>query len=152
MSFAFQGGFAFQRTGFAFQQEAGSVVTGQTPAGKPRKRRRYVVEIDGQEFLVESVQEATELLQRARSIAERQAEEKSERATKVLRKKAKVPEVRIAAPEIKVSPELRAELAPIVDDIRRLYRRAAEIAELRLLLLKEMRQEDDDEDDVLLLL
>jgi hypothetical protein len=125
--------------------------TTPTPAGKSRQRRRYFVEIDGQRFDVASVAEAAELLQRARAIAERQAEEKSERVTKVLRRKRQVPKVRIAQPEIVVSPALKADVAPLIADIERLYRRAEVEAELRLLLLRSMA-EDDDEDDVLLLI
>jgi hypothetical protein len=51
-----------------------------------------------------------------------------------------------------VSPAIRAEVAPLIADITRLYEKAAMNAELRLLLVKHMRDEDDDEEDVLLLL
>jgi hypothetical protein len=129
--------------------------TAQTPAGKSRRHRRYVVEIDGQQFAVDSASQAVELLQRARAIAERQAEQqaeqKSQQAAKALTKKARVPRVRIAAPAIHVSPDIQADAAPLIADIERLYRQAEETAELRLLLLKQMADEDD-EDDVLLLL
>jgi hypothetical protein len=121
----------------------------QTPAG--RSRRRFYVEIDGQQFPVDSAQEATQLLDRARAIAERQSEERSERATKLLRRKKVVPKVRIAAPEITVSPALREAVAPIIADIERLYRKAEIEAELRLLLMRQMAEEED-EDEVLLLL
>lgn len=127
-----------------------------TPAGKSR-RRTYYVEIDGQQFLVNDVEQARQLLQRARAIAEREAEEKGERATKALKRKVRaqrVPVVRVHAPVIRLAPELRAELLPVVEDIRRLYSRAAEMAELRLLMLKaeQARADDDEEDDLLLLL
>jgi hypothetical protein len=123
-----------------------------TPAGKSKHRRKFYVEIDGQRFDVASVAEATELLQRARAIAERQAEEKSARATKVLRRKKVVPKVEIPAPQIKASPEVRAEIAPLIRDIERLYAKAEVEAELRLLLLKQMRDEDEDDEEALLLL
>jgi hypothetical protein len=122
----------------------------QTPAGISRKRRLYV-EIDGQQFPVESVAEATELLQRARALAEKQADERAVVATKKLKRKRVVPKVRIAAPVITVSPEIAVDVSPLIVDIERLYRQAEETAELRLLLLKQMADEDD-EDDVLLLL
>lgn len=126
--------------------------TGQTPAGRARKR--LYVEIDGQTFPVDSAAQAVELLQRARALAEQQAEKKSRRITKALRHKPVVPNVRIDTPAIAVSPELKADAAPLIADIERLYRRAAETAELRLLLMKQLEreQEDDDEDDVLLLI
>lgn len=128
---------------------------GPTPAGSSRRRRhRYYVEIDGQQFEVRDQDEALELLQRARAIAEREAEKKADRATKLLRKKRGIPRVKIAAPAISVSPELKEVAAPLVADISRLYARAEEIAELRLLMLKALRKqrEDDDDDDEILLL
>lgn len=120
----------------------------QTPAGR---RRRQYVEIDGQQFEVSGIEEARQLLQRARAIAERQAEQKSVRVEKKLKRKAVVPKVRVDAPVIRVAPELRADLRPLIDDIQRLYTQAAELAELRLLMLK-VQQDEDDEDDLLLLL
>lgn len=127
----------------------------ETPAGRSRRHQRYYVEIDGQQFLVASADEAAQLLQRARAIAERQAEEKSDRAVKRLKRKAVVPQVRVEAPEIRVSPELKAEVAPLIADIDRLYQRAAIDAELRLLLLKALREQqdaDDDDDEIFLLM
>jgi hypothetical protein len=125
-----------------------------TPAGKGH--RRYFVEIDGQQFLVNDVEQARQLLQRARAIAEHESEKKAVRAEKKLKRRVKVssvPVVRVPQPVIRLAPELRAELMPIVDDIKRLYSRAAELAELRLLMLKaEIAQRDDDEEDDLLLL
>lgn len=130
-------------------------VTTPTPAGVSRQKRneRYYVEIDGQQFFVKSAEDARQLLDQARALAERQAEEKSERTTKVLTRKARkgiVPKVEIKAPDIRVSPELRADLVPVIDDIQRLYRQAAELAEMRLLMLK--AQMDEEEEDLLLLL
>jgi hypothetical protein len=122
----------------------------QTPAG--RSRKRYFVQIDGQDFQVDSAEQAIQVLQRARAIAEHQAEQKAERATKLLKRKKAVPKVRIASPNIKVSPVIKADVAPLIADITRLYDKAALNAELRLLMLKQMRDEDDDEEDVLLLL
>lgn len=127
----------------------------QPPAGRGSQRRRgrqrFYVEIDGQQFPVDSAQEAADLLQRARALAEQQAEQKVERVTKVLRRKAQIPRVQIAAPEITASPEIQADLAPLIEDIQRLYKRAEETAELRLLMMKRLRDEDD-EDDLLLLM
>jgi hypothetical protein len=123
----------------------------QTPAGISRKRRLYV-EIDGQQFPVESVAEATELLQRARALAEKQADERAVVATKKLKRKRVVPKVRIAAPVITVSPEIAVDVSPLIVDIERLYRQAAETAELRLLLARQMREEDEDEAELLLLI
>jgi hypothetical protein len=138
--------------------KAGAAAPTPTPSPAPplaahgsRKRRRHYVEIDGQTFPVEDAAEAVELLQRARAIAERQAEERGAKAVRALRRKPQVPKVRIAQPAISASPEIRAEVAPLIADISRLYDRAAELAEIRLLLARQIA-DDDDEDDVLLLI
>lgn len=120
----------------------------QTPAGR---RRRLYVEIDGQSFSVDTEAQAVQLLQRARALAEHQAEQKAEIATKRLRRKEIVPRVQLTIPEITVSPDLQAVTAPLIADIERLYNKAAELAELRLLLARQMADEEDD-DDVLLLI
>jgi hypothetical protein len=122
----------------------------QTPAGK-RRPHRYFLEIDGQQFLVDSAAEATQLLQRARAIAEHQAEQKAQVAEKRLKSKPKVPAVRVDAPSITVSPDLLADVKPLIEDIKRLYLRAGELAELRLLLARQLADEDDDEDVLLLI-
>jgi 23S rRNA G2445 N2-methylase RlmL len=110
------------------------------------------VEIHGQQCPVESVAEATELLQRARALAAKQADERAVVATKKLKRKRVVPKVRIAAPVITVSPEIAVDVSPLIADIERLYRQAAETAELRLLLARQMREEDEDEAELLLLI
>jgi len=129
--------------------------TTQTGAGssghRPKQRQRLYVEIDGQQFLVDSANEARQLLEHARALAERQADAKADKAVKVLRRKDAVPVVQIAAPVIDVSRALAPDLAPLIADIERLYKRAAETAELRLLLARQLADEDDD-DDVLLLI
>ena len=117
--------------------------------GKAKRRQRLYVEIDNQYFPVESFQQAEQLLLRARALAESQSEKQAERATKLLKKKIQVPKVQLAVPEINVSPELKVELAPLINDIERLYRQAAEVAELRLLMA--LAQEQDEEDVFILL-
>jgi hypothetical protein len=129
-------------------------VTGQTPAGSNRKRR-YFLEIDGQHFAVANAAEAEQLLQQARALAERQVEKLADTAVKKLKRKTTVPVVEIPAPAVAVSSDLRAELAPIIADIERLYRQAAVTAEIRLrIALNDRRQRalDDDDEDVLLLI
>lgn len=121
------------------------------PAGSNRKRGpRYYVDIDGQSFPVTSQAEALTLLQRARALAEREAEAQAEvverKVAKVVRRTGTVPKVRVKAPEISASPEL--DVSAIVRDIERLYAKAAELAELRLLMRKQM---DEDDEELLLL-
>ncbi len=122
-----------------------------TPAGSSsRTKRRYFVQIDGQDFPVVSEAQAVELLQRARSLAERQAEAKTKSVERRLRKRAEVPAVALKAPEIVVPVELREAAAPLIADIERLYQRASVEMELRLLLEKQRQSEDDDEEVLLL--
>jgi hypothetical protein len=119
----------------------------ETGAGSNKKRRRrYVVEIDGQSFEVRSQSEAIELLQRARAIAERQAEQRAEVAeqnvARIARRTGVVPQLKVKTPEIVASPEL--DVGPLIEDIQRLYKKAGEIAELRLLLMKQLNDEDEE--------
>lgn len=117
-----------------------------TGAGSNKRRRRYVVEIDGQSFEVRSQSEAIELLQRARAIAERQAEQRAEVAeqnvARIARRTGVVPQLKVKTPEIVASPEL--DVGPLIEDIQRLYKKAGEIAELRLLLMKQLNDEDEE--------
>lgn len=126
--------------------------TTQTPAGSSNRRkqkRRQYVEIDGQSFPVDSAEQAKQLLERARALAEKHVETQE----KVVAKADK-PE-RISIPAIEVSREIKAEVSPLIADIERLYKKAAERArmneELRELLAKKLRDEDDEDDEFLLL-
>lgn len=117
------------------------------PAG--RKRKRYYVEIDGQAFDVANANEAQQLLARARALAEVAAETK---AKKVEAKAARAPKprpIRLQAPKVSASPELQLDLAPIRQDLARIYDSAAALAEMRVLLQRAM---DEDEEETLLLL
>ncbi len=123
---------------------AQTVVPAGSSKRKHHKRRQYV-EIDGQSFEVASAQEALDLLQRARALAEREAESAAEQAAKAVPRGTKVRPVEVKAPEITASPEIAQDLAPIIADIQRLYAKAAETAELRMLLERQMDEEDEDE-------
>lgn len=134
---------------------------------KKRRKERFFVDIDGQSFPVDSAQDALNVLEQARALAERQAEEKARQAEKKVRRKvakaeraegnAAVPALRVEAPRIEVSPEIARAAAPLIEDIGRMYRQAAMVAEMRLLLQKQReaeekaRQAQDDEDLFLLL-
>lgn len=121
-------------------------------SSKSRHRRRYYVEINGQQFPVSGAEEAQHLLMQARAAAERQAEAEADRVVKKLSRKRRVPVVKIEAPTVTVSPEIKLDLAPLIADINRLYERAAMNAELRLRFEQMKRADDDEEDDLLLLL
>jgi hypothetical protein len=119
-----------------------------TPAG--RRRRRHYVEIDGQQFDVADAQEALQLLNRARALAEVAAESKAKKVEAKAARAAKPRPIRIQPPRITASPELAIDLGPIRRDIERIYDSAAAVAELRLLLLRAI--EEDEEEAILLLM
>lgn len=125
-------------------------VVGQTPAGRKRKRR-YVVEVDGQQFIAEDEGHARAILDRAAELAEKAAAEQAQEiTTKRLAKSAtrKVVPVKIQVPALTTSAPI--DLVPYEKRIREAYQRAAELAELQLLLARQ--QAIEDEDEVLLLL
>jgi hypothetical protein len=120
-----------------------------TGAGKS-KRRRYFVEIDGQQFEVANAADAYQLLDRARALAERAAETKAKKVEAKAARAQKPRPIRIQAPKITASPELQLDLAPIRRDIARIYDSAAALAELRVLLARAI--EEDEEESLLLLM
>ncbi len=141
---------AFQPIAFqpAFQQ----VAAASTGAGRPsRRRRRYVVEIDGQMFEAQSVEHAQAILDRARELAQTAAEEVAAEVVpvKAVRKVGKKP---IALPTPTISspdPELADAVRAARVAINETYRRAALEAELAYWMA---RQADEDEEEALLLL
>jgi hypothetical protein len=124
-----------------------------TGAGRSsRRKRRYEVEIDGEVFDVESVAEATAILEKVKELAEEKAAEALNRASKSVkrpvrkvladaRKALPIPEIRTDAP---VSDAVNALLSEIAD----LYRSTIQTIEIGALL---RRREDEDDEEVLLL-
>lgn len=122
------------------------------PAGKPgkgRKRKRYLVEIDGETFDVDSPDEARRVL----SIAKEALQEQIEQPVK----KAKNGKLPVNKPRIRVTglpgPELKEivqAIAGIRDEISQMYRDAARTAEIAYLIAKKRKQ--DDEEAILLLM
>lgn len=149
MSRAFQP--AFQRAGFAFQQELDSQRYPK-PAGRASKRRLQV-EIDGQVFPVESIDQAIALLERARELALKRAEVVAEQVVreKLTDKPPANKPIRVPVPQLHTDSQ---ELVDIVirtrHAIARIYREQAMLAEIRLRMELQMR--DEDEEDILLLL
>jgi hypothetical protein len=119
-----------------------------TPAG--RKKRRHYVEIDGQQFDVANANEALQLLNRARALAEVAAETKAKKVEAKAARAQKPRPIRIQTPKITASPELGLDLSQIRQDIARIYDSAAAEAELRVLLLRAL--EEDEEEAILLLM
>jgi hypothetical protein len=123
---------------------------------KPRKKRRMFVEIDGNQFPVNSASEAAQLLSQARALAEMKAEQSAATAEtnvrRIARRTGSVPSLKVKAPDIRVSPELKAESRAVIAEIDRLYKQAATIAELRVLMEERLRKEAEAEMEAELLL
>lgn len=120
------------------------VVSAERPAGKPKKRKRLYVEIDGQSFDVDSYAEAKALLDRAKVTAQAVADDATDHAAKRTRRKKRA--VVISKPVISTPFE---ELKPLVneyrEDIEAIYRQIAIDAETRELLRRKLAEQDDEE-------
>lgn len=125
----------------------------QQPAGRPRRKRRYIVEIDGQEFEAESPAHAQAILERARELADKAAQSQADavvaRVTRKVRSLGKVRPVALKAPEIRTDAPI--DLEPILADLRAIYAQAAREAEIRLMMERQAAM-DDEEDAITLLL
>ena len=127
---------------------------GVTPAGRSRRRRKYVVEIDGQEFVVDDEQQAQALLDRAKDLARKAAEAQAAEVVKKVSPRAlrtgKTKRITLKAPAIAGPKELDPEIAKARAEIKQIYLDAAIVAELQLLLM--LQQLNDDEEAILLLM
>jgi len=144
---------AFQSN--AFQIGGGGVAPtpapppAQTPAGAPRRRRRYLIEIDKELFEVRSEEEAYQILGQLKAEAENQAKlvlERSKRAIhrptrKILQDTRKA----LKPPEIN-APDFSQYAQAILDQIQDLYKSTFLTIEIWA------RLREDDDDDILLLL
>lgn len=137
-------------SGQSLTLDAPPQVSGVVPAGR-KVRRRYIVEIDGRDFEVESVAHARALLEQAREVAARNAPIVAQRIA-TQRVQTNRP-VHTPAPLIETDAE---ELRPLVKEARSaitaIYRKASIEAEIALRLQKKITEDDEDDDDILLLL
>jgi hypothetical protein len=131
-------------------------VSAVQPAGRPiRRRRPVVVEIDGQDFVVESVEEAQALLDKAKEEAETLAKVQIQRAAKAEKRPTGkvIADARktLVLPAIK-APGLEDYAAQVLADIRETYASTMRTIEVAALLRKRDRDEEDDEEVLMLLL
>jgi hypothetical protein len=112
-------------------------------AGRPRRRRRLLVEIDGRDFEVSSADEAIALLKKARTAAETIIEKARTTPTRVNRG---VQRPRISTPD----PELKQVVAQARKEITSLYNAHSRELEIRALMMK--REEEEEEEAILRLL
>jgi hypothetical protein len=126
------------------------VISAPTPAGKSRKR--YYVEIDSVRFDVKDAEEAREILERAKRLANKAAEVSAEVMERAHRYTTETIEpVKLEAPRIKASPELKLPLKSVRRSMNRIYRENSINLELRLWLELERRLLEDDDEAMLLL-
>lgn len=125
-----------------------------TGAGRSRRRRPHVVEIDGHDFVVGSAEEAEALLESARQEAEEVARKAVERASKVknrpVRKVIADARKALAPPEIR-APGIEDYAAQVTQHIEALYADALRTIEIAALIAKREREDEDDEDVLLLM-
>ena len=137
----------------AFQTNFQQFATVSSGAGRSKRRRRnYYVEIDGQTFLAESESHAQAILDRAADLAERAA---TEQAQQVVEKRLAKSVVRVVAPvqlaEPEISTNVPIDLEPYRQRIARAYAEAERLAEMRLMMERQMALEDEEEALLLLL-
>lgn len=137
---AFQVG-PFQR---AYQQSGQIAQAG-------RRRRRLYLDIDGQQFEVESAEHAQALLDRAKALAREVAPQRAETRLTAHLVHSPTQRPKIEKPRItSSSPELQEVIRNARDSLARIYSSAYLEAEIKLRLHAQMAE--DDEDDLLLLL
>lgn len=122
------------------------VAVANTGAGRSR-RRRYLVEIDGQDFEVSGIDEAQALLERAKAVATKAIEKASSApSTRVARGRPGIPRPVIRTAD----PELKAVVRQAQFEIAEIYDSAVRDMEIRALLAK--REEEDEEEALIRLL
>ena len=126
-----------------------------TGAGRPRRtRQRVVVEIDGEDFITESPEEAQAILDQAKEAAEEKAKVAIERATKARNRPTRkvMADARKALELPAISaPDLGGYAEEISRQIEDIYQSAIQTIEVAALLRKRELEEEDDEDILMLL-
>lgn len=147
---------ALSLTGYAPTVSNGEVVEvkRQTGAGRPRRRQRVVIAIDGEDFVVESEEEAVALLDQAKEAAQEKAEQAIKRAAAARKREPR--KVLADASKALEVPTITAEgmsdyAAETVAAIEELYRSAMRTIEVAAMLSRRDRDEEDDEEVLFLL-
>lgn len=134
----------------------GAVERRSAAAGRPsRTRRARVVEIDGEDFIVNSAEEAEALLENAREQAKQLAATAVKRAAAAERRPARkvIADARrlLETPEIKAPEDLQPLAEQARADIEAIYQSALASVEIAALLARRQREEEDDEDVLMLI-
>lgn len=124
--------------------------------GQQRRRRhkKYIVEIDGEQFSVANVAEAQELLAEAQSVAEQKAQQELDKALesrmrpnklrRVIVHKLQTPEIRIPDSEIDpIASQIEVQAQEFRKRVSELYADIVRSAEIGVLLRRQQDEEDD---------
>jgi hypothetical protein len=133
-------------------QEFEGSVKRNNDAGRPKKRKKHQVEIEGQVYEADSEAEALYMLEKVKEQAEAAAKLALERANKALKKPVRkiLQDARKALqPPVVESEELPSEAELILKQIDDLYKDTLMKVEIAALLRK---QEEDEEEAILLML
>ena len=121
-----------------------------------RRRQRYVVEIDGEEFVVDTPDQALELLNKAKQEAKELAEKAVKRAAAATKRPTRkvIADARraLSTPEIKAPPELMDVAASVMESIQATYKEALQAVEIAAWMAKRDADIERDDEDILLLL
>jgi len=136
-----------------FDVAADAVVVATTAKGGGKKRKRYVVEVDGQLIQVASVQEAESVLQQVRDLAEQSALKDVQ--TEVVPKPPRV-SVKTISGKASTSKTIQAEVKKTQRVINTAYIKQADAnaqnREISELLIKKIEFEDEEETKLILLM
>ena len=127
-------------------------------AGRPsrERRRKVIIDIDGEEFIVSSKEEAAALLLQAQEIAEQKAVEESAKAAqssqqrsklvRLVKHKLKPPQITVEGPDdLQLTAQVDVLAQQLQQTIAELYSDAVRSAEIGILLRR--KQDEDDEED-----
>lgn len=113
------------------------VVTAQTPAGRSKKHR-FIVEIDGHDFFVNSPEEAVVLLKQAKELAKETAPEIVRQEVRRIKQGIESKSSPIPSVLVKGAPDEFAEMAErYMSQIREVYQDAALAEQKRMAVIAE---------------
>jgi len=139
--------------GFTARDPSGFIPAPPRRGGRTKRRRRYIVEVDGKHIPVNSIAEAESVLQQVRAIAEESAER--DVTTTVTPKPPRV-SVKTAAGNVTTSVVIQREVKRTQKVINRAYIMAAKgrarDMEISQLMTRKLREEDEEDSLILLLL
>ena len=125
--------------------------TDKKKGGRPRRRSKYQVEVDGEVFHADSKEEIEDILEQLRQIAEEKAKTAIERAQKAekrpVRKVMADAKKTLVVPEISTKETIPAAIVDTVKEIENTYLDALRTIEIIAL----MRKQQEDEEEALLI-